>query len=144
MIEAYKETGDRLTDEEFQKLGLIRWSLTGSQEICDPTPDYSDIDYICIAGQEIQEQVEEMERQGWTYEGNAPYRGGNNPSPFRSFRKGQFNLIVTEDDEFYHKFILATKVAKRINLLAREHRIDVFRAILYGEVHETNKAQPSS
>ena len=130
------KTGDRLTDEEFQYLHLIRWSLTGSQEICNPPPKYSDIDYICIAGAELEEQCDFLQQFGWTYEGDKPYPGGGNPSPFRSFRKGQFNLIVTEDDEFYHKFVLATRVAKKINLLSKEHRIDVFRAILYGEIQD--------
>jgi hypothetical protein len=116
-----------------QELGMIRWSLTGSREICDPVPKHRDVDYICITGKEIEQASEDLQRFGWTYEGNAPYHGGNNPSPFRSFRKGQINLIVTEEDEFYHKFVLATKVAKKLNLLYKEQRILLFQAILYGE-----------
>jgi len=50
---------------------------------------------------------------------------------FSSYEKGNINLIVTEDYGFYNKFIAATSVAKRLNLLEKDDRVALFQAVLY-------------
>jgi len=51
---------------------------------------------------------------------------------FSSYVKKEVNLIVTEDPKFFDKFMAATSVAKRLNLLSKEDRIALFQAVLYG------------
>lgn len=46
--------------------------------------------------------------------------------------KGDVNLIVTQDNKFYDRFMAATSVAKRLNLLDKADRIALFQAVLYG------------
>ena len=41
---------------------------------------------------------------------------------FISFKKGNLNLIVTADVNFYNKFIACSKVAKKLNLI-KKHKI---------------------
>ena len=55
---------------------------------------------------------------------------------FQTFRKGNINLIVTEDELFYSKFVDATLLAKELNLLKKEDRIKLFAYVLYGKIGE--------
>jgi hypothetical protein len=42
------------------------------------------------------------------------------------------NLIVTDDLEWHRRFVAATSIAKRLNLMAKADRIALFQAVLYG------------
>ena len=42
------------------------------------------------------------------------------------------NLIVTRNDTFFNRFMAASSVAKRLNLLDKADRVAVFQAVLYG------------
>uniref|UniRef100_UPI0019CFC5DE hypothetical protein n=1 Tax=Xanthomonas vesicatoria TaxID=56460 RepID=UPI0019CFC5DE len=50
---------------------------------------------------------------------------------FLSWRKGDENYLITEDEEFYNRFVKATDLAKLLNLQNKAHRIALFQAILY-------------
>ncbi|WP_412063749.1 hypothetical protein [Rhizobium sp. SYY.PMSO] len=51
---------------------------------------------------------------------------------FKSFKKGDLNFIVTADAAFFKKFMAATSVARRLNLLDKADRVALFQAVLYG------------
>lgn len=55
---------------------------------------------------------------------------------FQTFRKEDINLIVTEDETFFSKFVDATLLAKELNLLKKEDRITLFQYVLYGKIGE--------
>ena len=55
---------------------------------------------------------------------------------FQTFRKEDINLIVTEDETFFSKFVDATLLAKELNLLKKEDRITLFQYVLYGKIVE--------
>lgn len=55
---------------------------------------------------------------------------------FLSFRYDNLNLIVTDSTDYYDKYVLATELAKRFNLLNKKDRCDLFEAILYGELKD--------
>lgn len=55
---------------------------------------------------------------------------------FQTFRKGDINLIVTEDETFFSKFVDATLLAKELNLLKKGDRITLFQYVLYGRIGE--------
>ncbi|OAM52917.1 hypothetical protein A7981_05630 [Methylovorus sp. MM2] len=51
---------------------------------------------------------------------------------FNSFRKGEFNIIVTDKCSFFSSMVLSTQVCKKLNLLNKADRIMVFDAIQKG------------
>tara|TARA_R110002153_G_scaffold249706_1_gene406176 strand:- start:387 stop:677 length:291 start_codon:yes stop_codon:yes gene_type:complete len=57
-------------------------------------------------------------------------------SNFISFKRGATNVIVTADADWFCKFMAASHVAKRLNLLKKADRIAVFQAVLYSNIYE--------
>jgi hypothetical protein len=105
--------------------------LVGSRVTCHPAPTDTDIDILCHVS-DLLAFIALAEDQGFE-------RGGygmlpqDRPMLFISLKRDQFNLIVTTDLDFIDKFILATRVATRMNLLSKPDRVDLFQAILYGK-----------
>jgi hypothetical protein len=46
------------------------------------------------------------------------------------------NLIATSDGDFFRRFLAATQVCIRLNLMNKEDRIALFQAVLYGNRDE--------
>ena len=107
---------------------------TGSRRICNPPPEGSDIDWIVLA--ESEKLYSWLISQGWEMEGDYVFSETVDEGDFRSFRKEEINLIVTSKRDFYNAFSLATKVARRLNLLEKKDRVVLFQAILYGNEPE--------
>ena len=112
---------------------LISSYQTGSSVICSPPVLDTDIDFvICttsygkldnfLTANEFKQSCADEEEYDLESEG------------FECYRKGNINLIVTEDYTWYKKWVLATNVAKKLNLLKKEDRILLFKAVLYGEI----------
>ncbi len=55
---------------------------------------------------------------------------------FLSLKRDEINLIITKSQKFVDKFLLATSLTKRLNLMDKDDRIAVFRAVLYGEIYD--------
>ena len=105
----------------------------GSRVTCDPAPTDTDEDWLVLV-REVP--VEKLQEAGFSQEGTPEFYTGNDAGGFRSWRKGEINLITTQSDEFFRLFLTATYLAKRFNLLRKQDRIALFQAILYGvEVH---------
>jgi len=106
--------------------------LVGSRVTCDPPPTDTDQDVLCFV--ENKEAFAALaERDGYEVAGSVPADGlksGN--SKFISLKKGECNLIVTDDVSFKNLFMVATRLAKRLNLLNRDDRVALFQAVLYG------------
>lgn len=106
---------------------------TGSSVICNPPVTDTDIDYVIYTNEEdkldtflkcegfrkscVDEEEYDMESEGFT-----------------CYRKSNINLIVTTNYNWYLKWVVATKLAKKLNLLQKEQRITLFKYILYGEI----------
>ena len=62
--------------------------------------------------------------------------------------EGNSNYIFTDDAEFYDRYVAATLLAKKYNLLNKVDRIQLFHTVLYGEYIDTpvlkEKAAPAS
>lgn len=54
---------------------------------------------------------------------------------FTSWRRGNLNIILTQDGEFARRHRAGTGVLKHLNLPSKEDRIMVFQAVLYGNIH---------
>ena len=110
---------------------------TGSRFICDPPVMDTDDDWIILV-EDLEYAKYKASRLDWIYSGAGYYREGNEEpelGPFVSMRhtEGNSNYIFTEDAEFYDRYVAATLLAKKYNLLNKADRIQLFHAVLYGE-----------
>lgn len=115
-------------------------ALVGSRVTCNPAPTDTDLDvlvkvpYIESSGSNhyVRSKYDVMRGvligAGWTLGGS-----GDGDGEFESWTKGEVNLILTAESEFYDKFIAATSVCTRLNLMGKEDRKALFRACLYAE-----------
>ena len=112
---------------------LVNAEPVGSRGTCDPAPTDTDEDWLGLV-REVP--VEKLQEAGFSQEGSPEFYTGNDAGGFRSWRKGEINLITTQSYEFFRLFLTATYLAKRFNLLRKQDRIALFQAVLYGvEVH---------
>jgi hypothetical protein len=101
---------------------------TGSNYICNPPVENTDIDFVVWAPK-IKEADNTLRDSGFSYEGytsNCDY-----PNMFWSYRKENINIILTILPDFFLKFVSATEKAKSLNLLFKEERIKLFQKYLY-------------
>lgn len=108
----------------------------GSRVTCDPAPFGTDQDYLVLLNKvdEIYEVAEVFEEEGFTIGGSEVVDAAEEGDPnggFSSFKKGDINYILTANEEFFNKFIFASNIAKKLNLLEKEKRINLFQIILY-------------
>jgi hypothetical protein len=112
----------------------------GSRETCSPPPDGTDRDWLALIPINQWLQMDQyLSTNGWEYGGSI---SANNlvvalpDEHFASYTKNiegtLENLIVTDSPVFQRRFMAATGVAKRLNLLEKKDRIDLFQAVLYG------------
>lgn len=107
--------------------------LTGSRATVPAghdLPDGTDWD-ICVRVNEYKAVMGMLEDEGFSLEGGEHYVDLMNTSSFVSMRQGTCNIILTEDMEFYARHLRATRLAGALRLTEREHRLWVFKAILY-------------
>ena len=71
---------------------------------------------------------------GWRLGGSKPTDETAVPDDqtFWSYTKGDVNLIVTKNPVFFARFLAATSVSKRLNIMKKADRIALFQAVLYG------------
>jgi len=111
-----------------------KWHPTGSHYICNPPVTDTDIDFICFTN-DIGQTLEMLVNGGWNHtnlDDVDKYRGME--KEFLTFRRDNYNLIVTEIKSFYDSFVYATEEAKKQNILDKQKRIHLFRYFLYGEM----------
>ena len=116
----------------------VSWLVepVGSRVTCDPAPEDTDEDFLCLVDDSVKDG-ELLEKAGFTQDGSPEFYTGNDNGGFRSYRRGDTNVITTQDMKFFGKFMTATHLAKRFNLLQKPDRIALFQAVLYG-VHQHN------
>jgi hypothetical protein len=110
---------------------VLEMEPVGSRVTCNPAPTDTDEDFLILTDK-LYRLVEDCKSQGFKGGGVYFTSEGKVASNFISIRNGNINLIVTEDKEFYDKFLLATHVCKTLNILDKPNRIMVFQGILYG------------
>ena len=107
---------------------VIKLEYVGSRVTCVPAPTDTDEDVLVLTDNVVR-FVNSCTKAGFKDTGS--YAG----PAFYSLRQGEVNLIITDEEEFYDKFMLATHVCKSLNVLDKQHRITVFQAILYGKAY---------
>ena len=107
---------------------VVEMEYVGSRVTCVPAPTDTDED-VLILTDNLGIFVRRCNTAGFKDTGS--YTG----AAFHSLRHGEINLIITNEKEFYDKFMLATHVCKCLNVLDKQHRITVFQSILYGKAY---------
>lgn len=105
---------------------------TGSSVICNPPVEDTDIDFIICTTNETK-----LHRLLYIHgfkQSNADEEYDLEEEGFYCYRRNNINLIVTENYDWYLKWVTATKLAKKLNLLEKEQRIALFKYVLYGEI----------
>ncbi len=130
-----------LDPDTIAQLNMLRCVPVGSRVTCDEwaIDSKSDYDYLVLVRDlyllnEAAEKlgfVNESKENAKTYDDGSSQPG--NSSPFRSFRKDEVNLIATQDETFFKRFLAATSVAKRLKINVKDDRIALFQACLYGK-----------
>eukprot|EP00873_Tetraselmis_striata_P030354 jgi/Tetstr1/450618/TSEL_037654.t1 len=92
----------------------------------------TDEDWLVYApGPMMQAAIAFLSNEGWKLDNpNEHYRPEE--GVFNSWRKGEVNLIVTGDHSFRRRYLAATEVAKKLNLMEKRDRVLLFQAVLYG------------
>lgn len=114
------------------------WSITavGSRVTCDPAPTDTDQDWLLyVEAKDYRPLLGFLLASKWEPGGSLvpvdeSYRPPN--ERFNSFKLGVDNAIVTDSMEFHKRFLAASSIAKRLNLLEKADRIALFQAVLYG------------
>jgi len=107
---------------------VVKMEYVGSRITCSPPPTDTDEDVLLLTD-DLETLIGDCIEVGFTRDGDTK---ASYPVGFVSLRNGSMNFIVTDDEEFYKKFMLATHVCKFLNVMTKVDRICVFQAILYG------------
>jgi hypothetical protein len=106
---------------------VVKMEYVGSRVTCNPPPKDTDEDVLLLTD-DLSMLIADCIEVGFTRDGD---HKASYPTGFVSLRNGTMNFIVTDDEEFYKKFMLATHVCKSLNVMDKSNRIVVFQAILY-------------
>lgn len=94
---------------------------TGSNYICNPPVTNTDIDMMFLVSS-MEKTYDELIKLGWTYNSKDIYP----PDVWASYRMGKDNAICTSEVKHFNAFLAATEEAKRLNLLDKKDRIELF------------------
>ena len=108
---------------------VVKMEYVGSRITCNPPPTDTDEDVLLLTD-DLNTLIGDCIEVGFKRDGDVT---ASYPTEFVSLRSGTINFIVTDNEEFYKKFMLATHVCKFLNLQGKLDRICVFQAILYGK-----------
>ena len=105
---------------------------TGSSVICNPPVTDTDIDFVIYTNEETKLDTF-LKCEGFTKSSPEEEDYDMENEGFSCYRKDKLNLIITTSHTWYHKWVLATTVAKNLNLKVKADRVMLFKAILYDE-----------
>jgi hypothetical protein len=108
---------------------VLKMEYVGSRVTCSPAPTDTDEDVLLLTDDKST-LIGDCIEVGFKWDSDVTK---SYPDSFVSLRNGEMNLIITDDEEFYKKFMLATHVCKFLNVQGKLNRICVFQAILYGK-----------
>jgi hypothetical protein len=108
---------------------VVKMEYVGSRVTCTPAPTDTDEDVLLLTD-DLNTLIGDCIEVGFDRDGD---HKASYPTEFVSLRSGTINFIVTDNEEFFEKFMLATHVCKSLNVLNKSDRITVFQAILYGK-----------
>lgn len=122
---------------DYIKIPSNLWSgiyASGSAVICNPPVLNSDKDFI-ICATNPRLLIEFLVKNNFEVSLNNDGKYEFNPDDgITCLRRDEVNLVVTVSRDFYLKFVEATDLAKKLNLLEKSQRIALFQYVLYGNL----------
>ncbi|MDE3023397.1 MAG: hypothetical protein KGI54_16365 [Pseudomonadota bacterium] len=107
----------------------------GSRVTCVPAPTNTDQDFLvlCNDSNKAASLFQVLTEDGFELGGSCPFADFSEDIVygFNSSKKGDVNYIVTASQSFFDDFLLASNIAKKLNLLDKQQRVDLFQIILY-------------
>lgn len=117
---------------------------TGSRYTESPPKEGTDEDYIVLV-ENLKKTEKFLSKTGWDdclddndkdERYNEEKQQGINWS---AWRKGELNLILTDNLAYFVRFIAATELCKSLNIKDKNLRVDIFRCVKFGdEAHQLN------
>lgn len=120
------------------KASCVRLERVGSRVTCDPPPLDTDEDWLVLVNH-VGHACEFLESQGYQTTTDHNYEALGVKSPFVSYKEGDQNILVTGSSDFFSHFMVASSVAKKLNLLSKTDRVMIFQAILYRIAPESSQ-----
>jgi hypothetical protein len=111
-------------EKEFS--GAENWHPTGSNYICNPPVENTDIDYIAY-----YKDPGDIPRK-WKRKA-IPLSGEYNVETGGNYRWKKYNLIHVSTEDDFNKWVKATEIAKELNLLDKKDRVSLFDAVIKGK-----------
>ena len=106
-----------------------KWKVyqrVGSRVTCNPPPENTDEDWIVL---DLDKSLaNHLDESGWDYGGSM-----NSDDTFASYKKEYVNVICAFTRKEFDSFLLATALAKKLNVLPKSDRVALFDAIMYGK-----------
>ncbi len=106
----------------------------GSRVTCKPPIMDTDEDWlIFFQSKDIYLAKDLLQNKGFLCGGSFARSNDdhNCRSIFWSFTRKNINFIISADADFCLKFELATKIAKKLNIMKKSDRISLFQLVLY-------------
>ena len=116
---------------------LISYHETGSSYTCDPPVTTTDEDYIILVD-DVEKTCNELSMKGFQHCSRYP----NLKHKFVAMRYQKINFIITYDEVYYLRYVSATEMSKKMNLLEKEDRINLFHAILDEDHYYRSRSLP--
>lgn len=104
------------------------WAFVGSRVTCNPAPTDTDRDVLvlCVKG-EVDEVISGVIDAGGEY--CSPVDYGDSMT---AVRLGDDNYIITDEREYFERFLTMTRLAKSWNILDKGKRHELFQAAIDG------------
>lgn len=112
----------------------------GSRVTCKPAPTNTDADYLVLIDEADWVRLADcLQECDFAMDGSLPIdeKPWNVEHHFRSYKLAETNVVATDSEVFHRRFLAASSIATRLNLLDKPDRIALFQAVLYG-----NECQP--
>ena len=143
---------------------------TGSRVICDPPPDDTDDDYLLLVPQDkVVPFSIQLLMDGWVVGGSLPtydipLPAGAEPinnyslktthvmkddgtldrqGVFHSWKRGEVNIVVTCNEDYFDDFHRATALARSLNLTNKGDRVKLFEALTWDSWPSMNENRKS-
>ena len=99
----------------------------GSRVTCDPPPTDTDEDWLVLVT-EFDTLHYALVDTGFA-RSDREYAGAHTGLPCRFYRRGELNVQVTTDREYFRRSMVACNLAKQFNLLNKVDRIALYTAV---------------
>lgn len=103
----------------------------GSRRTCNPPPTDTDDDYLILC-EDRNQTAKSLKELGFEPPENIEEYIALHNCNFISLRFGELNFIVTDDVQWFDKFLTASYFAKKYNVTDKKDRIELFDSVMRG------------